>query len=326
MIARSQAQKVEANACRRPAKLAMAAARFPPTKGLRSAVARAVREWPSTPWEQILYIHPLLSSLPDAVRKFVSDASPLRSYRKGEVVLAMNESTAYSFCVAAGLLRIVSEGSTDADLTTGFLKPDEIYVGRKLTNGNTELSDVRLVAALPSSVYLVPRSHLRKLCEQYPIVGLRLLDVTLEKNGMLHRQIRRVATLSAEQIVARALYDLTQPGPDGSRAIDKRIPQSVIASYAGLSRPVVNRVFKDFEGRGLLQRGEDSLVLSSEIGASTDFGVLGEEVPLPAASEAQYAAPDLDLMRSFQPEAAGRQVGNGPDDRPPPLPRRTRGE
>lgn len=271
-----------------------------------------------------MYIHPLLSSLPDAVRKFVSDASALRSYRKGEVVLAMNELTPYTYCVAAGLLRIVSAGSTDADLTTGFLKPDEIYVGSNLASGNSEPSDVRLVAALPTSVYLVPRTHLRKLCEQYPIVGLRLIDVTLEKNRMLRRQIRRVATLSAEQIVARALYDLTQPGPDGSRAIDKRIPQSVIASYAGLSRPVVNRVFKDLEGRGLLQRGEDGIVLSSEIGASTDFGVLGEAVPAPAPPEAQYAAPDLDLR--LRPRDAGKQVGDGPDDRPPPLPRHIRGE
>lgn len=242
-----------------------------------------------------MYIHPILASLPDAVRRFVSDASPLRSYRKGEVVLALNEHTTHAYCVAAGLLRIVSAGSADLDLTTGFLKPDEIYIGSGFASGDDQPSDVRLVAALPTSVYLVPRRHLRKLCEQYPIVGLRLIDVTLEKNRLLRRQIRRVATLSAEQIVARALYDLTQPGPDGSRAIDKRIPQSVIASYAGLSRPVVNRVFKNLEERGLLQRGEESLLLSNEIGASTDFGFLGEGAPAVAPAETEYAAPELDL-------------------------------
>lgn len=242
-----------------------------------------------------MYIHPLLASLPDAVRRFVSDASALRSYRKGEVVLALNEHTTHAYCVGAGLLRIVSAGSTDVDLTTGFLKPDEIYIGSGLASGDAQPADVRLVAALPASVYLVPRHYLRKLCEQYPIVGLRLLDMTLEKNRMLRRQIRRVATLSAEQIVARALYDLTQPGPDGMRAIDKRIPQSVIASYAGLSRPVVNRVFKDLEGRGLLQRGQEGIVLSNEIGASTDFGVLGQDAPAALPAEPEYAAPGLDL-------------------------------
>ena len=265
-----------------------------------------------------MYIHPLLASLPEAVRRFVSDASPLRSYKKGEVALAMNEGSMHAYCVASGLLRIVSAGSTDVDLTTGFLKPDEIYLGSSLVSEEAEPSDVRLVAALPTSAYLVPKKYLRKLCEQYPVVGLRLIDVTLEKNRMLRRQIRRVATLSAEQIVTRALYDLTQPGPEGSRAFDKRIPQSVIASYAGLSRPVVNRVFKEMEGRGLLQRGEDGIVLSREIGASTDFGLLDEASLADAPRDTEYLAPDFDLAPQHQPDPApgapdaSRQEGGPP--------------
>ncbi|RYF83387.1 MAG: Crp/Fnr family transcriptional regulator [Comamonadaceae bacterium] len=251
-----------------------------------------------------MYIHPLLNSLPDAVRKFVSEASHLKSYRKGEVVLAMNEHMTHAFCVASGLIRIVSAGSADVDLTTGFLKPDEIFIGSSLASGDAEPADVRLVAALPTSAYLVPRSHLRRLCEQYPIVGLRLIDATLEKNRMLRRQIRRVATLSAEQIVARALYDLTQPGPEGSRAFDKRIPQSVIASYVGLSRPVVNRVFKEMEGRGLLQRSEDGIVLSHEIGASTDFGSLEDGLAAGAGRDTEYLAPDFDLSAKPQADTA----------------------
>jgi len=241
-----------------------------------------------------MYIHPLLSTLPEAVRKAVSDATTLREFRKNEVVLEAHQHTDFVYCVGSGLLRVVSTGSGDADLTTHFLKPDEIHIGPDLTERGYQ-SDIRLIAALPSSVYMVPRRHVRRLCVAYPAVALGLLEMKIQRVAMMGRQMRRVATLSAEQIVGRALYDLTQERPDGRRVLDKRIPQSVIASYAGLSRPVVNKIFKEMEERGLIQRGEAEFTLSERVGKSTDFDALHPHDGPPPGEQATYAAPDFDM-------------------------------
>lgn len=241
-----------------------------------------------------MYIHPLLASLPEATRKAVSAAAVLRSFRKNEIVLESGQQTEFVYCVGAGLLRVVSSGSGDADLTTHFLKPNEVHVGPNFTDRDYR-ADVTLLAALPSSVYMIPRRYLRRLCEAYPAVALGLLEMKLQRIAAMGRQMRRVATLSAEQIVGRALYDLTQEASDGTRVLDKRIPQSVIASYAGLSRPVVNRVIKEMEERGLLRREDQVLTLSQRIGHSTDFGELMPGERPADAGQAPYVAPDFDF-------------------------------
>jgi len=242
-----------------------------------------------------MYVHPLISSLPESVRQAVGSAAVLRSFRKSEIVLDVGQNCGSIYCVGSGLLRVVSTGSGDTDLTTHFLKPDEIHLGPDLTRKEYP-SEVRLVAALPSSVYLVPRQYLRALCEAYPTVALTLLDITLGRIQTMGRQMRRVATLSAEQIVGRALFDLTQQRPDGTRVLDKRIPQSVIASYAGLSRPVVNKVVKEMEGKGLLQRADDVFMLSERLGKSTDFDSLPPDSDSERAEgQSKYASPDFDM-------------------------------
>ena len=166
-----------------------------------------------------MYIHPILSSLAQPVRKAVGDASTSHSFRKGEVVLDAGQESENAYCVASGLIRVVSAGSSEADLTTNFLKPDDIHIGTGLCSAEHFVSDVRLVAALPSSLYIVPRRHLRKLCETYPQVALQLLDMKITRIGAMRRQMRRIATLSAEQIVTHVLHDLVQRG----RRIDDRV-------------------------------------------------------------------------------------------------------
>lgn len=241
-----------------------------------------------------MYIHPLLAQLPEAVRKAVSDASSLRDFRKNEAVLRAQDHTDFVYCVAAGLLRVVSTGSDEQDLTTHFLKPDEFYLGPHFADQGYQ-SEVSLIAALPSSVYIIPRRVLRSLCMAYPLIALGLLDMKIRRLAMMGRRMRRVATLSAEQIVGRALYDLTQERADGKRVIDKRIPQSVIASYAGLSRPVVNKVFKEMEARGLIERGGDVFTLSERVGQATDFDALAPQASEMPAKPPTYAAPDFDM-------------------------------
>ena len=50
------------------------------------------------------------------------------------------------------------------------------------------------------------------------------------------------------------LRQLTQLARVREGGYDKRISQSMIASYSGLSREVVNKTMRDMEQRGLLRR------------------------------------------------------------------------
>lgn len=78
------------------------------------------------------------------------------------------------------------------------------------------------------------------------------------------------AVLPAEDLVMRVLYQLTRLAPVGPGGYDKRITQSVIASYSGLSREMVNKIMRTMESRGLVRRDEDGIHVTEDF-VETDF-------------------------------------------------------
>ena len=111
------------------------------------------------------------------------------------------------------------------------------------------------------------------LCVRHPGVAMALLGLAMKRMSMLRGQMRRVTTLPSEDLVRRVLYQLTELAPASAGGYDKRISQSLIASYSGLSREVVNKTMRDMESRGLLRRDGDAVHVSPEF-AATDFGAL----------------------------------------------------
>ena len=220
-----------------------------------------------------MYLHPLLSSLSTADRTALIQRSEFRSYRRNDLVIESDEWTDRMYCVTGGLLRVVARGNAgNADVTTDFIRRGDIFHGPLLSEDRYQAAST-LIAALPSSVYLVPVAAVRELCAKHPEMALGLVDLTLRRTGLLRRQLRRISSLSAEALVGRVLHELTQLAPVGSGGYDKRITQGVIASYSGLSREVVNKTMRDMESRGLVRRDGEGIHVPSDFG-STDVGNL----------------------------------------------------
>ncbi|WP_240204927.1 helix-turn-helix domain-containing protein [Variovorax sp. PDNC026] len=78
----------------------------------------------------------------------------------------------------------------------------------------------------------------------------------MKRMNTLRGQLRRISVHTAEDSVLRVLQQLTRLAPAGEQGYDKRITQSVIASYSGLSCEVVNRTMRDFELRGVMRRND----------------------------------------------------------------------
>jgi len=220
-----------------------------------------------------MYLHALVSDLPQAERAALVQATELRSYRRNDIVLAVDEWTDRFYCVASGLLRVVAHGrgSSNGDVTTDFIRKDDFFLGASLDEDRYQAGQT-LVAALPSSVYLIPVSAMRRLCELHPKVVLTLLNLAMKRMSAMRGQLRRISSLSSEDLVGRVLYQLTQLAPATTGGYDKRITQSVIASYSGLSREVVNKTMRNMEDRGLVRRDEYGVHVP-EAFAATDFGL-----------------------------------------------------
>jgi len=217
-----------------------------------------------------MYLNTLVSVLPAPDRAALVKASELRSYRRNETVLAVDEWTDRFYCVASGLLRVVEHGrGNGGDVTTEFIRRDDFFLGSSFTQDRHQATQT-LIAALPSSVYLIPIAAMRKLCERHPQLSLALLDIAMKRVGVMRGQLRRVSALSSEDLVCRVLHQLTQLAPAKTGGYDKRITQSVIASYSGLSREVVNKTMRDMESRGLVRRDDHGVHVRADF-VATDF-------------------------------------------------------
>jgi len=221
-----------------------------------------------------MYLHPLIAPLPDNERASLVQSCELRNYRRNDVVLAVDQTSEHVYCVATGLLRVVVHGSTGESegVTTDFVSKDDFFFSPSL-NDERYVAQSTLIAALPSSVYLIPISVLHRICTLYPRVAVGLLDLAVKRISMVHGQLRRISSLSPVELVGRVLHELTQLAPAGTDGYDKRITQAVIASYAGLSREGVNKAMRELENRGLVRRDEEGVHVPPEF-ASTDFGSL----------------------------------------------------
>jgi CRP/FNR family transcriptional regulator, cyclic AMP receptor protein len=227
-----------------------------------------------------MYLHPLIASVPQEERAAFVQRIELRSYRRNEVVLGADDWTDRVFCVATGLLRVVVQGSEDSgDVTTDFIRQDDLFLNAAPIEERYQ-PGAMLIAALPTSLYLVPTLELRALCERHPAVTMGLLEVVMKRTTVLRRQIRQISSASSERLISRILHELTVLAPGTGGGYDKRITQSVIASYSGLSRMQVNKTMRDLERRGLVRRDEHGVYVPPHF-ASSDFQELspGEASP-----------------------------------------------
>lgn len=251
-----------------------------------------------------MYLHPLFTPLSQADRDALRDATELLTYKRNQLVRAAGEPCQQVYCVATGLLRVARHGrESSEEVTTDFIQRSDFFLPPSWAEDTFECP-ATLVAALPCVIYAAPVKHLRALCTKYPGLALGLLELEARRIGMLRTQLRRVTTSSATKIVGRVLHELTQWAPAERGGYDKRITQTIIASYSGISREMVNKTMKDMESRGLVTKDAQGIHVPASF-ASTDFdAVLLDHDPV---TEAAHPGPgeamlDLPPMKQNYPQ------------------------
>jgi len=136
-----------------------------------------------------MYLHTLVAGLPHADRTALDEASELRAYQCDEPVLVSGEWTDRVYCVASGLLHVVSHGrASGADVVTDLIGLHDFFLGPSLSEDRYQAKHT-LVAAQASSVYLIPVAAMRGLCEQHPQVAVKLLGIAIERTRALRGQL-----------------------------------------------------------------------------------------------------------------------------------------
>ena len=204
-------------------------------------------------------LHSLLKRLPLSEREFLVGRSELRTYRRGETLYAKGERSGQICLVATGLLRVV----VDDDVTTDFVREGDFCLNLEMSEAALH-ARATLVAALPASVYFIPAKDIWAICRRHPSVASEFLRLVMNRIAKLRVHLQRISSLSSEPLITCVLHELTSLAPARKGGYDKRISQEVIASYAALSREIVNRTMRSLELRGLLWKDDHAVYLRTD--------------------------------------------------------------
>lgn len=206
-----------------------------------------------------MYLNSIFASLSQSERLALIARCEVRSYRRNEKVLTASDQAEFFYYVADGLLQIVAQGANGSrpfSVTTEFLKRGDFFLNSSFHDLGNEVMQT-LVAVLPTAVWLLDASELRNLCNSHPKVVLGMLEHCTKRANMISDHLASISSLSAEELVSRVIEKLTIFAP-ASGSYDKRISQSVIASYTGLSRGVVNKTIRKLKDRSAFCHDENS--------------------------------------------------------------------
>lgn len=206
-----------------------------------------------------MFFHPLFQPLPDDVRRTLSQRSRMVTLKKGDVLAEAGQRCADVFLVSNGKVRVDSGDAGLPKATTGFLTAQDFFV--EDVTADSYVLQSSLTAVLHSTVQLLPLPLLRNACLQHPQVLLAAIDLVNQRVQDLRKQLRRLTTQESEVVIGRALYELSDEGPNGRRILSRRITQTALASYVGMSREQVNKKMRELELKGLIRRVEEGYEL-----------------------------------------------------------------
>jgi CRP-like cAMP-binding protein len=190
----------------------------------------------------------VLKGLSEALLVRVLQRSTVRNYRKGEIIFASGDEEAGLYGVERGSVSLSVDGADGSRRILTVQQPGSWFglisaIDRRPKMHDAFASEPSLIRRLPPGAFDeitgADAGHMREFAV------LLASQTRLSVEGMLD-----ASTLTPAARLAKRLLNLAElfAGDDGVIAFD--ISQDDLAALLGTSRQTVNRILKEWEGRG----------------------------------------------------------------------------
>lgn len=193
---------------------------------------------------------PYLSQLSPDELKYVRSCLVARQFDKGELIMLENEPCRGLYIVRKGRVRVYKTSPDGRVQVLRIVEAGDTFNEVPNFDGGPNPASAETIE--PSTVYLLRRSQLLEIVQQYPSVGLKLLGLFA---GRLRHLTMLVEDLSFKHVTSRLAKILleyaTEPDEDGGDAtLRHRLTQQEIAAMIGTAREMVGRSLKNLEAQG----------------------------------------------------------------------------
>ena len=205
---------------------------------------------------------PWFQGVPDAGITKLAAAATLKTFPVNSFLYLQGEPTTELYCIVSGRVRI-SISSAHGHEFTLVDREQGTWLGEPgLANDKGRVLDARTIE--PSRILVIPREIVLEVAAEYQVIYYNLFcyhqgilrDFHELMAGILFYPLRA-------RVAGRLLHLAAEHGAavDDGVLIDIKVSQNEFASLALGSRQRVNKVFRDWSARGLVETRNDRLFI-----------------------------------------------------------------
>ncbi len=184
----------------------------------------------------------------------LATAASVRTYRRGQYIVAQDDPGDAMFVLISGTVKVLSNSAEGGEVLFCTLGPGDYFGELSFLDGKPRSASV-LTAEATQAVALT-RAALDRLLDAHPAIARSLLVYLTDMVRRLSEQASDLVFLDLEGRLAKCLDRLAEDNGkvegDDIR-LDLNITQSDLASMVGASRPSVNQALQSFNKRGFVR-------------------------------------------------------------------------
>lgn len=196
--------------------------------------------------------HRLFGVLPRKALLYIVEHARHRTYARGAHLYYEGDLTTHVYIVRSGLMAMSEVDDRGTARVVVTYATDDVSGPMCATLGN--IHPCRTTALVQSEVMLLPKRIFEALYEQYPKLGMKVLE---EINHIMRRSRRTILRLMLTPVAAGvASFLLAVPtAPTGAPRVELTLSHQDIALLVGMSRESVTRVLDRLARQGTIAVG-----------------------------------------------------------------------
>jgi len=215
---------------------------------------------------------PWFEGLPDSALEKLSQAATVSAYPVNSFIYAQGKMTTEVYCVLSGRVRI-SVCSADGQEFAVVDMDQEAWLGEPALSGDEpRVLDARVVSE--ARILAIPRKVVLDIGEMHPVMYRNLFRYMMTRTRLLYELLGGILFYPLRARVAGRLLHLAREHGeevDGGFLIDIKLSQNDFARLALGSRQRVNKIFRDWTERGLVETRDDHLFVKDYTGLEQEI-------------------------------------------------------
>ncbi|HET8865622.1 MAG TPA: Crp/Fnr family transcriptional regulator [Gracilimonas sp.] len=177
-------------------------------------------------------------------------------YREGDEIYYQGEPAHYLRVVVEGAVKLFRYTDEGKDVVLDILNPGSYFGSLKLLGSDVYTEST--VAQSDCCILSIGLKDFREILQEYPSVGIAILEMSAEKLRSSQEQIKQLTTQPVEKRIANILLTLSEKfgeNKEEGTLIQLPFSRKDLADMVGTTTESASRVMSNFQKEGIIETG-----------------------------------------------------------------------